>query len=437
MMARSLRLWLGLLIAGAVTISAAAAADNWPRFRGPNGAGTATAQDIPVKWDDEHNVLWKVELPGVGNASPIVWGNRLFTQAASRDGLERMLLCIDVKDGKVLWSRNFPGAKAKTHPKNTLASGTPATDGERVYAAFWDGVNVFLIACDFKGKLIWRHDLGKFNSQHGAGASPIVYGDKVFYLDDQDGTASILALDARSGKPAWSTPRGAYRACYSSPFVVRRGGAAPELIVASTGGITGYDPDHGRPTWHWNWTFEGMALRTTGSPIYAHGMVFACSGDGAGPRHMVALRLEGTGNETRPVLAWENKKAFPYVPTLLAYDRYLYFVNDKGVAGCYVARTGKEVWSERLSGTVASSPILIDNKIYAATEDGDVYVFAAAPQFHLLAKNTLGERIVATPAVADNRLFIRGEDHLFCIGKRNVARNLSGFGYTPPRENAR
>jgi outer membrane protein assembly factor BamB len=417
-MVRTGRCLCCVLIAAAVVVPVTAVGDGWPRFRGPNGAGTATGQDIPVTWDEQRGMIWKVTLPGVGNSSPIVWGQRLFTQAASRDGRQRMLLCLDVRDGKLLWTREFPGVKAHTHPNNTLASATPASDGERVYAAFWDGVNVFLVACDVDGKLLWRCDLGKFNSQHGAGASPVVYGDKVFYLDDQDGTAAMLALDARSGKIVWRTPRGAYRACYSSPLLVRRGGA-PELIVASTGGITGYDPDTGRANWNWTWDFDGMALRTTGSPIFAHGMVFACSGDGGGPRHMVALRLKGAGSGTRAVLAWENKKAFPYVPTLLAHGEHLFLVNDKGIAGCYVARTGEHVWTHRLGGSVASSPILVDDRIYIATDEGDVYVFAAAPRFQHLAKNALGERVVATPAVADNRLFIRGEEHLFCIGKRN------------------
>jgi len=416
-MARGGRLLHRLIVLGIVAAAVSATAANWPRFRGPNGAGFATDQDIPVQWDGHDGLLWKIELPGVGNSSPIVWGNRLFTQAASRDGNERLLLCVDVTKGKVLWSRTIPGTKAKTHAENTLASATPATDGERVYAAFWDGNIVALVAYDFNGKLLWRRDLGKFVSQHGAGASPVVHGDKVFFANDQDGSATLLALDARSGKTVWQVPRVAYRACYSAPFLVERGGTAPELVVASTGGITGYDPDNGRANWHWTWVFDRMALRTTGSPIYAQSMIFACSGDGDGSRHMVALRLEGTGNATRPVLAWENKKAFPYVPTVLAYGEHLYFVNDRGVAGCYVARSGEPVWTERLGGAMTSSPILIHGKIYAANQDGEVYVFAAAPTFHLLAKNSLGERVVATPAVADHRLFIRGQDHLFCIGK--------------------
>jgi len=407
-----------LLVLGAVICAAGAtSADNWPRFRGPNGAGAAEDNDIPVKWDEKHGVLWKVLLPGAGNSSPIVWGNRLFTQAASRDGSERMLLCMDVRNGKVLWSRTFPGAKSKTHAKNTLASATPATDGQRVYAAFWDGNDVALVAHDFSGKLLWRRDLGNFTSEHGAGASPVVYRDKVFFANDQDGSATLLALDARSGKTVWQRPRPAHRACYSTPFLVERGGTTPELVVASTGGITAYDADNGHTCWHWPWVFGGMVLRTIASPIYAHGMIFACSGEGDSERHMVALRLEGTGNSTRPVRAWENKKTFPYVPTLLAYGEHLYFVNDNGLAGCYVARTGEPIWTKPLEGAVSSSPVLIHGIIYAATEKGDVYVLAAAPTFHLLAKNSLGESVIATPAVADNRLFIRGQDHLFCIGK--------------------
>jgi outer membrane protein assembly factor BamB len=408
-----LLLTASLILAGA----SVAAAANWPRFRGPNGTGVATDKDIPVKWDAQNGILWKVALPGVANSSPIIWGKHLFTQAASKDGSQRMLLCLDVTDGKILWSRTVSGSRAKTHAKNTLASSTPATDGERVYAAFWDGKDIAMVAYDFAGNLLWRRDLGKFISQHGAGASPIVYRDKILFANDQDGSAVLLALDAKTGKTAWQVTRQAFRACYSAPFLLERPGLATEVVVVSTGGITGYNPDNGHTSWHWPWVFDGMPLRTTGSPVYADGMIFACSGDGGGDRHMVAVKLENNGNGTRPVLAWENKRAFPYVPTLLVRGPHLYFVNDKGIAGCYVARTGEPVWSERLEGTVAASPVLIDGKIYAANEDGDVYVLAAEPTFHLLAKNSLGERVMASPAVADGRLFIRGQSHLFCIGK--------------------
>jgi outer membrane protein assembly factor BamB len=406
---------LSTLLLAAVTASAA----NWPRFRGPNGTGVADDKDIPVAWKD-NDVLWKLPLPGLGNSSPVIWGDRLFVQAAPSSGKERLLLCIAVADGKILWSRSMPGGTFKTlNRKNTLASSTPAVDGERVYVSVWDGRDITMAAYDLNGAPLWHRKLGAFKSQHGAGASPVVYGDKVFFANDQDGTSTIHAFDSRTGKTVWDAPRPAYRACYSAPFLLEKNGHAPELIVVSTMGITSYEPDTGRQNWNYIWKFSAkMPLRTTGSAVYSGGMLFACSGDGGGDRHMIALELTGAGPNTKVRLAWENKRDFPYVPTLLTRGDHLYFVNDKGMAGCYEARTGKRVWFERLAREFTSSPVMIDGKIYAASEDGDVFVFAAEPTYRLLARNSLGETVRATPAVADNRLFVRGQNHLFCIGKR-------------------
>lgn len=401
----------------AVTSSSA---DNWPRFRGPNGTGVAADKDVPVQWTEDKGILWKLPLPGQGNSSPVVWGDRLFVQTAPPGGRERQLICVSASTGKLLWSRSVPAAKARTHKYNTLASSTPATDGERVYAAFWDGANIQLAAYDVDGRPVWDRNLGSFTSQHGAGASPVVYQDKVYFANDQDGTSTLYAFDSRSGKTVWQASRPAFRACYSAPFLVKKTGHRPELLVVSTMAITSYEPHSGRVNWNYEWKFSAkMPLRTTGSAIVDDGMLFACSGDGGGDRHMIAVRLEGAGPRTKAELAWENKRDFPYVPTILKRGAYLYFVNDKGMAGCYEARTGKRVWFERLpEATFLASPVLIDGKIYAASEEGDVFVIAAEPKFRLLARNPLGERVRATPAVADNRLFVRGQNHLFCIGKR-------------------
>jgi outer membrane protein assembly factor BamB len=409
-------LFLSLILS---VVAAPALAGNWPRFRGPNGTGVAADKDIPIRWNEKEGIRWKIPLPGLGNSSPIVWGDRLFLQTASADCRERSLLCIAVGDGKVLWSRSIPGRRAPTHPKNTLASATPSTDGERVYAAFWDGKDILMKAFDFAGKEVWSRDLGLFESQHGAGASPIVCKDKVIFANDQDGTSTLVALNARTGAIAWQDERPAYRACYSAPFLRESAGAPPELVLVSTMEVTGYDLETGSKNWTWHWKFTSqMPLRTTGSPVYSDGTLFAISGDGGGDRHMVAVHLGGVGKAAQPRLLWENKKDFPYVPSLLCRGSHLYFVNDKGVAGCYVAKTGERVWYERLPGaTFVSSPVLIDGKVYAASEQGDVFVLAAEPAFQLLARNALGERVVATPAVAEGRLFIRGQRHLFCIGK--------------------
>jgi outer membrane protein assembly factor BamB len=420
-MPRASSLIYASLLAGLFLSCQLASADNWPRFRGPNGSGIARDKDIPVRFDEKHGILWKVPAGGLGNSSPVVWDNYVFLQSATPNGKQRMLACFDATTGKTLWTRTAPGVMAHTHELNTLASSTPATDGQIVVTTFWDGKEITLVAWDFQGKQLWERNLGSFKGQHGAGASPIFYGDKIFLANDQDGVATLVALHKKTGEVAWSAPREAFRACYSAPFVLEKPRAAPELIVISTTSLRSYEPDTGSVNWSWHWKFTGkMPLRTTGSPIYANNMIFACSGDGYGPRHMVAVKLHGSGSEARPELAWENQKDFPYVPCLLSRGKHLYFVNDRGFAGCFVAATGKQVWLERLAADdkFISSPVLIDGKIYAASVAGDVYVLAAETKYQLLGKSSLGERFRASPAVANGRLYLRGENHLFCIGKK-------------------
>ncbi len=402
--------------------SAPVGAGDWPRFRGPNGTGIAADKDVPVKWTAADGVLWKTALPGIGHSSPIVHGGRVFLESASKDGQSRWLLALDAATGRLLWKTPSPGQAARKHPLNSFASSTPATDGERVYALFWDGKNIHLGAYAFAdGKPVWEKDLGRFTSQHGVGHSPMLVDGKVILANDQDGSAHLLAFDAKTGDKAWESERKAFRTCYSTPFVNVRPDGKKELIVASTAGVTGYNPADGSANWWYTWSFTGMALRTVASPIASGGLVFANSGDGSGARHTIAVKLGGKGDVTSTNFVWENRAKYPfsYVPCLLARGDYLYNLQDKGgMASCHVAATGEEVWRERLgSAGFTASPILVDGKIYAAAEDGTVYVFEAAPKFKLLAKNTIGEAISSTPAVADNRLFIRGQQHLFCIGK--------------------
>ncbi len=408
------------VLGGVLVLALPAPADNWPRFRGPNGTGVSGDKNIPVEWSDSQGVLWKAALPGEGHSCPVVWGDRLFLQSATPDATERLLQCLDVHTGKVLWSRSVPGGPADHiyRGKNTLASSTPATDGERVYVVIWDGRNVSLHAYDFQGKHLWQQPLGYFKSQHGVGASPVICGDKVILNNDMDGTATLVAFDARTGKPAWQAPRRAYRACYGTPFLMDRPGQAAELVVASTTAITGYDPKTGSVHWNWDWkSTDRMPLRVVASPTFIDGLILVNAGDGAGDRHVIAVRPGSKEDPDGARLVWENKRDFPYVPTMLAWGDHVYFVTDTGFAGCHDARTGARVWSERLGSAMTASPVLIDGKVYACGDDGDVYVFAAEPTFRLLARNSLNEPIRAVPAVADGRLFIRGRDHLFCIGK--------------------
>ena len=407
----------GLLAAAASTARAA----DWPRFRGPNGTGISTDAGVPIEIGETTNLLWKVEIPGSGNSSPIVSQRRIFLQTAGDDGSGRLLLCLDLADGKQLWSKPAPGGTAEKHKKNTLASCSAAADGARVYMPFWDGHNLSVSAYDFDGKPAWTRDLGPFTAQHGAGHSPIVVSGKVILANDQDGLSELVALDAASGNVAWKTPRKPFKCNYSTPLLLERAGEAPEVLVTSTDGVSGYDVATGLEKWRWVWESNNLQLRIVGSPIVSQEMVFFSGGNGPGARHAVAVNLRKKGTAARADLAWETRKLLPYVPGMLARGEHLYFINDGGIAGCCVAKTGKVVWEKRLPcGDVTASPIMVEDRIYAFSEKGEVCVIAAEPTFALLASAKLDEGVMASPAVADGRLLVRGKGHLYCFGNKET-----------------
>jgi len=417
-----------------ITLNTVARADNWDRFRGPNGNGIASDKNIPIKFSSKENVRWKTKIEGTGNSSPVVWGNRVFLQVASPDATERSLLCLDAGTGKEVWRRSIPGVKVKFRADSSAASATPATDGEGVYIPFWNGKDVIMVAYNFKGDKLWERNLGEFVSQHGAGASPIVYKDLVIFSVDKDAfrdtmkktgpvenPSTLFAFDKKTGKTVWEMPRVAVRACYSAPYLVEKPGAEPELIVTSTSAITSYDPTTGKSNWNWTWNFPKGALRTIAPANYVNGWLVAYAGDGDGRRFMVGVELKGQAKNIRGEQAWsaEKIKETPYVPCPLVKGEHIYFVGDFGTVGCVEAKTGKRIWFERLQDTkFYSSPVMIDGKIYAPSEGGDVFVFEAEPKYKLLATNSLGEVTRATPAVANGALFIRTQSHLYCIASK-------------------
>ena len=395
-----------------------AAGGDWSRFRGPNGSGVADGP-APVKWAKGQNVLWTAPLPGRGNSSPVLAGGRLFVQSAEKDGSKRVLVCLDPATGAVKWTAAAAGHPAKIHQKSSYASSTPACDGERVFACFWDGEAVTLAAYTLDGKELWTAPLGSFASQHGAGMSPVVHGGKVFVNFDQDGAAEVVAFDAATGAKAWSASRKAYRACYSTPVVRPRKDGKPELVVYSTAGAAGYDPDTGAVNWKWvtPWREGEMALRSVASPVLAGNLLVCVNGDGSGSRYSAVLDPDAPGG---PAPLWEKRSnaLTPYVPCPVVKGDFIYWVTDQGVAECVAVRTGKVAWSERaFNKAVSASPVLIGDVLLGIDEAGKAVAWKADPEgFERVAASDAGEPVFATPAVADGKLYIRAATSVLCVG---------------------
>lgn len=387
-------------------------AADWPRFRGPNGTGITDA--TPTRWTSTENFLWKVELPGKGNGSPIVVKGKIFLQSAATDGTNRSLICLDAVTGKEVWTKTHIGSHARTHKKSSLASSTPASDGERVYVCFWDGSNVSLLAYDFTGKELWSKPLGKFVGEHGAGMSPVVHDGRVFVNFDIDKSAEMVAFDAKTGNKAWNQPRKAYRTCYSTPMVREIPGGS-EIIDLSTAGLTAYDPATGKVNWESTFTWGPKPLRSVASPVAIGELIIVVTGDGAGDRFCAGIK---PGRDTS--IVWSNKsnKLAPYVPCPITVGKHLFWITDHGVLECINPLTGKAVWSTTVfNGTVTASPILMGDALLLIDEKGNaVTCKAEASGYKLINKSTVGEGVFATPAAADGKLYIRGATSLLCIG---------------------
>jgi outer membrane protein assembly factor BamB len=399
----------------ALTLALSANAADWPRFRGPNGTGIAEG---PMPDIDPAKPLWKVKIPGKGAGSPIVVDGKIYLQTASADGKTRTLFCVTT-DGNVEWTKDVAGETAKTHAKNSLASGTPACDGKQIYCQWWDGSGVSLYAYDLKGKEVWHASLGGYVSQHGPGFSPMVHDGLVFVNVDDDQHAELVAFDAKTGEKKWFAVRKRERACYSTPFVLQRPGKAAELVLGTTHAITSYEPKTGKVNWEYPiaWPKEGgMPLRVIGHPVYAAGLLVVYCGDGSGSRYMAAIDPEGK----KPTKVWELKKDTPYVPCVLVKGDHLFWIADKGLATCADAKTGKALWAERVftNSDVTASPVMVDGKMLMISEKGEIAVVKASKEFEEPAKVSLGERVFSTPAVVDGKVFIRGETTLFCFGKK-------------------
>ena len=392
-----------------LTTNSSDAAD-WTRYRGPNGTGVSALKGIPTNWSPG-DYIFNVKLPGEGHGAAVVRGNRLFVTAAIDRGATRYLLCLDAESGETRWSRQIGMNRSRKHLKSSWASSTPCVDNHRVYAAFADKERYSVSAYDFDGELVWRRVLGPYESQHGLGASPIIFEDLLIVPNDQDGPSSVIALNRHTGRTVWSQLRKfkSGRTSYATPLVIREKNKTPQLIcVSGESGISSLDPRTG----HQNWATGPFPLRTVASPVYGNGLVVASCGQGG--RYGVLQRAVDTSGH----VVWTRERILPYVTTPIIYGDHLFEWNDEGIFGCVELASGKDVWTKRIGGNYSGSPICIDGKIYGVSEKGDVVIVAASPQFQLLGKIPLGDPCHSTPSVAGGRLYFRTFHRLMCLQAR-------------------
>lgn len=405
----------GRLVCLLLALGQAIHAQEWPRFRGPNGTGHGSAKTIPTKWS-ESDFRWKVSLPGAGHSSPVIWGQAVFLTSADEQTGHFFVLGLSVEDGRELWRRAFAFTPFPKHKFNSFASSTPAVDGERVYVAWTTPARFTLAAFDHGGRVVWERDLGRSVSQHNSGSSPIVQEDKVILANEQDGDSSLIAVDARTGATRWQTPRKTTRAAYSTPCVYEPPGGRSVLIFNSQShGISAIDPDTGGVVWEFASAFD---KRSVSSPVIAAGLVLGSCGQGGGAgNYAVAVRPGDPANGRPAEAAWYLRRSSPYVPTSVAVGDYLFLWSDMGILSRVHAPTGEVKWQERVGGgDFFSSPVLVDGRLFNVSASGEVVVVGATEKFEVLARHALGELCHSSPAVAGGRMFIRTASHLFCIG---------------------
>jgi len=407
-------------------------ADNWPQWRGPGGNGISAEKNFPVEWSPEKNVVWKTAIPGRGRSSPIVWGDRVFlttdVEAGKAEGNQPpkhlwsgtpfrhpdsvgadvrhklVLLCLDRKTGKILWQRiAYEGVVYdERHKSGSYAAPTPATDGQAVYAFF--GAEGFY-AYDIDGKALWKYDPGKIQTVGmGPGASPVLAGELlILQCDSSDQKSKVVAINRKNGELVWKTER-TTDMTWSTPMLV-----GTELITTAIDRVISYDVKTGKE----RWSGPGVKGNAVPSPVSGKGIVVVSAG--YPDKYAWAFRAGGDGTKL-----WEYSKGTAYVPSPIFYGDYVYLVTDKGLITCLDAETGSVGYEGKRPGQgaqFAGSPVAYDGKILLTSEDGETHVIQAGPEFAVLRTNSVGEPVLASPAIANGMIFIRGKDHLFAIGQ--------------------
>ncbi len=404
----------------ALVAPAALAAQEWTRFRGPNGSGVSDAATVPTRWTEkDHN--WKVKLPGVGHSSPVLWGKRIFLTSGDEKSGERLVLCLDTADGRTLWSRTYPGMKHGKNSLNSFASATPAVDARHVYGCWASPKEYLVVALDHDGKEVWRRDLGPHRSGHGFGASPIVHADLLIVPNEQNVAGCVVALDRTTGKERWRAPRGK-EASWATPCLHPRKDGTVDLIVTNyKRGITALDVRTGKERWAVDVFDKRHVESSIGSPVVVGDLVLGCCGWLAVRMEVIAVRPDPSGRTAQVEKVYALQRSMPLCTTPLVKGDLLFLWSDEGIVTCADVATGKVHWRERVEGTFYASPVCVGDRLYNVSTDGEVHVLAAARAFRHLARTALGEGTHSTPAVAGGRMYLRTFAHLISLGGKSAA----------------
>lgn len=391
--------------------SLVAPAQNWPCWRGPNGDGTCIETNLPVQWDSVTNIVWKSKVPGTGHSSPIIWEDKLFTLTTFPENQEKVLLCYNSEKGNLLWQKTVIKSPLENkHSDNSYTSGTPATDGKLIYVSVLDNQDVVVAAYDFSGNKVWIQRPGKFSSPHGYSCSPALFEDKVIINGDSKGDAFIAALSCKDGRIIWKVPHENPAHSFSTP-IFREIAGKKQMIFCGNKEIASYNPDNGTRYWYVNGPSEDFCS----SPVYNQksGLVLVSS---AWPqRHLLAIKPDGLGDVTNTHVVWQTTKGAYYVPSPVCTDNYLFTTMTNGLVHCIEVATGNILWTENL-GKQYSSSVLANGLVYMPNDEGVITVIKPGTQFNAVAKNSIGEKMNASPAISNGKIYLRGYKHLFCIG---------------------
>lgn len=469
-----MRLLLTAVLAVCLSVPAGTATGGWPGFRGPEANGVAPDTRAPLTWSPKENVRWVVDVPGRGWSSPIVWGGRVYVTSAigskpfkqpspglygndyiaelraqglpdeevlrrvrqrdneapeESDEIRYVVYALDAATGKVAWEREAHKGlpSGGRHRKNTYASETPVTDGERLYVSFGQNIGLFCYALD--GTLLWKRQWPptRIYLDFGTASSPVVHGGRVFVQQDSEDGSFLTALDAKTGAEVWRTPRpydGFLKSSWSTPLVWSHAGRT-EIVTTGHGLIRSYGVENGQELWRV--TIPGITMPTP-SPLVWNGLLYVGTGaqGGNGSRPFFAIRPGASGDITpkegetgNAHVVWHQPRASGYTPSAIVHDGRVYLVHDTGIMAVHDAATGKEIYKARVGGvghTFSASPVLAGNRLYFLDEEGTTIVVQPGDTYKELAQNSLGEMTLASPAVADGSLFIRTETKLYRIG---------------------